>query len=40
MKAIDEKQLREKYGIDNEDWEKTPVSVNWLRVFEKGQICL
>jgi hypothetical protein len=30
MKAMDEKHLREKYGIDNEDWEKTPVSVRQI----------
>jgi hypothetical protein len=27
---MDEKHLREKYGIDNEDWEKTPVSVRQI----------
>lgn len=27
MKAMDEKHLREQYGIDHDDWEKTPVSL-------------
>ena len=27
MKAMDEKHLREKYGIEDDYWEKTPVSV-------------
>jgi transposase len=27
MKSMDEKHLREKYGIDPDDWENIPVSV-------------
>lgn len=30
MKAMDEKHLTEIYGIDHDDWEKTPVSVRQI----------
>jgi transposase len=30
MKAMDEKHLREKYAIEHDDWERTPVSVRQI----------
>ena len=32
MKAMDEKHLREKYGIEDDDWERTPISVRQIVV--------
>jgi transposase len=38
MESMDEKHLREKYAIENDDWERTPVSVRMIVLLLDGKI--